>query len=92
MADKCICHLSGYQIKDAVARRDVEELKQTTSGHSTEISALKQNNTLFNSKIDLNSKDIQSLKQSVANTYTKEEVLNLINNTAKYPNAEGVVF
>lgn len=71
MNDKCFCHLNGYKVKDADARREIEELKTKIESQNTTI---KEQNTKFaeyDKKFDDQNKEIESLNETLEGMSTK---------------------
>lgn len=50
--DKCFCHLNGYAVKDAQARKDIEDLKESNIIINGELDELSESNRALISKID----------------------------------------
>lgn len=69
-AEKCFCHMGGYEVKDAQAREDVaqvqgnmEDVVMSTSRLSGEVSSLSENVSRTNENVNIMQGEIDELQQ-----------------------------
>lgn len=82
MGDKCVCHLNGYQIKDSIARKAIEDLQKAFDGLEIadgldleEIKQLIQNEIAKIDTTGLTESEVKELINSAWDTY-EEPLIN----------------
>lgn len=84
--DKCFCHFNGYQVKDAVARNEIESIKNDVNVVSNELATTKASMTSVSSDISKSKTDIEVLKGDISSLKTTTS----LNTASISTNAENI--
>lgn len=88
--DKCFCHFNGYQVKDAVARNEIESIKNNVNAVSNDLATTKASMTSISSDVSKSKTDIEVLKgdASTLKTTTSLNTASISANTENISNID----